>query len=732
MHLPHIRASTIALTCLLVVLCGCPSAASGDPTPPIVYVSGEGDGDYNCDGVSDQVEINAALDFVAAHSDYTTVHLKGPHTYWIDDTIYISADTTLEGDSDAVIKLIDNAGWWTQFKPLIGQTGLTFTFGLEDPSTTTGNITIRGFEIDGNRQHQSEPSGNSYYNIIRLQNCYNITINDMYLHDNLADAIQTGYDLYGFDINARFYNNRVHNNGHDGIYLGNVENFRVYDNIFTNNRTDAGIRTQYCNHFKIYNNIIGNDPDRQFSGGIGIDIQANGDTPLDDAEIFGNYLYGKGWYNGIWLWHENGGGALDTHQGVHIHHNVISWYQQAGIAIYGFHNTLIEHNVIELNQDGGVVFYRGDPVNNVSGFQTILCDNIIVNNSGYGVDNRQPSIHSFVSDYNCIEGNTDGHYNNASSTTDIHADPLFAHDNAYYYDHYSANTYHILAPRWRAAAMSGEWKGDLGANKAWAVYHLRSEGGRWDGAQWVIDSVTSPCIDSGEPTADHSLEPYPNGRRVNMGAFGGTEHASRSGGLMLVSFGWDMSSNPGWSAEGQWAWGQPTGQGGTEGGNPDPTCGHTGDNVYGVNLNGDYATDVGGPYYLTAGPIDLTGVTDATLKFQRWLNSDTTPNVSATVEVSVDGVKWTTIWSNGETEYYSETEYCTDSSWTECVYGIGSIADGQPHVYVRWGYEVQQAGAVAGSGWNIDDVQIRGVVGGTFQPGYFDYDGDVDFADFKH
>ena len=49
--------------------------------PPIIYVTGDESGNYNCDGTSDQVEINQALDFVAENSDYTTVYLKGAYIY---------------------------------------------------------------------------------------------------------------------------------------------------------------------------------------------------------------------------------------------------------------------------------------------------------------------------------------------------------------------------------------------------------------------------------------------------------------------------------------------------------------------------------------------------------------------------------------------------------------------------------------------------------------------------
>jgi hypothetical protein len=488
--------------------------------PPIVYVAGDGTGDFNCDGRKDHVEINEALNFVAENDDYTTVYLKGPNTYLIDATIFISANTILEGDADAAIKLVNHARWWKTFKPLIAQKGARFGYGLGDPSTTTGNITIRGFEIDGNRDKQREPSGWSYYGIIQLQNCYNVTINDMYLHDNLGDAMQLSYDLYGFDVNARTYDNRVHDDGHDAIYLGNVQNFEVFDNVFTNNRTDAGVRAQHCNHFKIHDNIIGNDPDYRFSGGAAIQIEADGDTPLTDAEIYGNYCYGHGAYHGIWPHHENGGGALDTHRDVHIHHNVVSWYNLSAIGICGFHNTLIENNVLENNlidggTGGGVSFYDGDPVNPVSGFRTIVRNNIVFENATYGLDNQRPDIHAFISDYNCIYGNALGHYNNASSTTDIHAAPEFGRD--------FLQTYGILSLGWMDAAESG----DLGAVEAWSSYHLRSRSGRWDGTQWLDDALTSACVNAGDPLADYANEPSPNGGRINVGAFGNTEEASK-------------------------------------------------------------------------------------------------------------------------------------------------------------------------------------------------------------
>ena len=61
-------------------------------------------------------------------------------------------------------------------------------------------------------------------------------------------------------------------------------------------------------------------------------------------------------------------------------------------------------------------------------------------------------------------------------------------------------------------------------------YHLKSQAGRWDanGGRWVMDEVTSLCIDAGDPMSAIGFEPFPNGGVINMGAYGGTPEASKS------------------------------------------------------------------------------------------------------------------------------------------------------------------------------------------------------------
>ena len=61
-------------------------------------------------------------------------------------------------------------------------------------------------------------------------------------------------------------------------------------------------------------------------------------------------------------------------------------------------------------------------------------------------------------------------------------------------------------------------------------YHLKSIRGRhWPTHDvWVLDDVSSPCIDLGDPNIYPENEPDPNGGRINVGVFANTEYASMS------------------------------------------------------------------------------------------------------------------------------------------------------------------------------------------------------------
>ena len=67
-------------------------------------------------------------------------------------------------------------------------------------------------------------------------------------------------------------------------------------------------------------------------------------------------------------------------------------------------------------------------------------------------------------------------------------------------------------------------------------YHLQSFLGRFNSGQWITDSKSnhSPCIDAGDPQDPIGAEPFPNNKRINMGAYGGTREASKSTGPLII------------------------------------------------------------------------------------------------------------------------------------------------------------------------------------------------------
>lgn len=54
------------------------SNKSIESSSKIVYVAANGSGDFKCDGIDDQVEINKALAYVAENPQFKTVYLRPP------------------------------------------------------------------------------------------------------------------------------------------------------------------------------------------------------------------------------------------------------------------------------------------------------------------------------------------------------------------------------------------------------------------------------------------------------------------------------------------------------------------------------------------------------------------------------------------------------------------------------------------------------------------------------
>ena len=423
----------------------------------IVYVAGDGSGDFNCDGTDDHVEINQAIEQVAANPQFSTVHLKGPNTYAIGDTIRIGSGTILQGDATAVVKLKDHAKW-PLYKAMVASKHMEPGVYTRQTPEPIRSITLRGFEMDGNSANNHDvdeetgkprSAGKGYDYQVQLVNAYEVTINDMYLHEGLCDGIvfMNSGEHRNAAINSRFFNNRIEHTGHDGMYMIGLKQFEIHNNYVYGNRTNSAIRLSGgCSDYSIHDNVLRSDPARGFSGNAGVQVQ-NGAAAVDNVQIYGNEIFRMG-LGGIIIY---GSAPFGTQTGYHIHHNRISDCNIAGIRIYGAHNTLIENNVLYGNHGDGIVHYfvygagaspAGQPPEGQR-YTTVVRSNIIADTlagpgpdspwgragrttpvSGFGLNNCLPNAHAFISEHNCIYNNVGGSYNNASSTTDIYVDPL--------------------------------------------------------------------------------------------------------------------------------------------------------------------------------------------------------------------------------------------------------------------------------------------------------------------
>ena len=172
--------------------------------------------------------------------------------------------------------------------------------------------------------------------------------------------------------------------------------------------------------------------------------------------------------------------------------------------------------VLQNPNDFAVSFYSGEGPDSIlknfvirNSFMAVLIagssptiSNLTIVGNMYGIEayvNSQPDISNSIfwnnagSDlfgcqvrYSCLSGAAEGEGN-------ITADPLFVDPNA--------GDYHLFSSRGRY----------------WPEHDV-----------WILDRVTSPCIDGGDPSVDPLDEPIPNGSQINMGAYGGTIQASLS------------------------------------------------------------------------------------------------------------------------------------------------------------------------------------------------------------
>ncbi|WP_135610697.1 sugar-binding protein [Methanococcoides sp. AM1] len=424
------REIKILLILSFISLIAIPTALGS--TAPIVYVSANGNGDYNCDGVRDEVEINAALQYVNDNAEYTTVYLMndgGENDFVISDQIEIPDNTILDGDAGVRVKL--KAGLTEyDFEQMV--TGATPTSQVYN---SANHIIIRNIIFDADRWNQDNMpiSKKDERETISIRG-KDITIYNCRFEDGVGDFIKIGN--YGEKYpDIEIYDNYFGRSGHCGVYVlytGYTGDNRIWihDNEFGYVAANTGVRLDECSGALVENNVF-TSYNQGDSAIYLLYRNAGSNTGSHDNEIRYNTIYDVREY-GVTLAAEVSGGAVDKSEttGNYIHHNSIRNSigdgNAGGINVYGYDDVLIEYNTIANGDGDGISTHEYYGSTSTSGFTITANNNIIngmksYNGRGYGINNAESSRHTIISDYNNIYDNALGNYRNvAEGAHDIH------------------------------------------------------------------------------------------------------------------------------------------------------------------------------------------------------------------------------------------------------------------------------------------------------------------------
>ena len=523
----NLKTSLLISIFLLGIAC---TSASGKT----IYVDDDGPADFST--------IQAAIDdsndgdtiIVACGTYYENIDTKGKNF------VLISTDPANEDVVNSTIIDGNNANSVVTFSGTENNNCVLSGFTI-----TNGNA-LEGGGIYGNATQATIENNNITSNSAKygggLSRCdgaiKNNTISGNYNvnYDNRPVYHGHGGGLYlchGIIANNNIIGNTAKNGG-GGLYGCNGT---IEKNTFTGNSARSGGGVGKCEGIIQKNTFTGNSA--RFGGGLG-----GCDGTIQNNTISSNVSSYRG--GGL-------SGCSGTIQNNTIKNNAVigtSYYDDAGGGLYSCHAT-IQNNIIIGNSarhggglyECGIILFPGS-----EGLSPLIIDATIKNNiiiaNWADIDGGGLSWCRGIIQNNTIYGNCAGdeggglHYcggiidnciiwqNTVNGSINQISGCLFG---------YCATPSYCCIQDWVGGGI-----GNISADPCFADmsspdanewdHHLRSQAGRWEPSSqtWVTDAVTSPAIDAGDPASPIGYEPFPNGGRINMGAYGGTAEASKS------------------------------------------------------------------------------------------------------------------------------------------------------------------------------------------------------------
>ena len=370
-------------------------------------------------------------------------------------------------------------------------------FGTPEPNTRD----IEAYEtiLSGDLNDNDGPdfasnAENSYHVVTGSGTDTNAVLDGFTITGGNANGIEPndcGGGMYNFSgsptiINCIFIENFALAMG-GGMFNREESSPSIANCVFIENKSDddgGGIRNYLNCHPTITNcSFISNIA---FEDGGGINNRKNSNATITNCSFIGNIALS--------------GGGMENHVG----HTVATGEVRVSNCIFignigdeggGMRNTDPNPIVTNCTFSGNI----GGGMRNDSGSTPIVTNCIFWGNTGGSFDGSSSPIVTFSD----VEGGFLG-------TGNIDADPCF-----------------IDAGYWDNNDTPGDPNDDIWVD---GDYHLKSEIGRWEpnSETWVVDDVTSWCIDASDPNSDWTAELWPHGKRINMGTYGGTSEASMS------------------------------------------------------------------------------------------------------------------------------------------------------------------------------------------------------------
>ena len=397
--------------------------------------------------------------------------------------------------SQKKVQLLGGFAGGGDFNSANPQTNVTIIEGTDDAPCVlvymdkqiSGALTINGFTIrNGERGIELSGGWSGFLD--------NITIENNIIENNgTQDGGKRGGGIGLEGNNVTVKNNLIRNNqsgrGAAIAVTDKLNNFLISDNRIENNTgyADHAGGVSICGTGTVTRNIFnGNEAAKNCGYGWGGAILIFGDDNTDTAVTLSHNVY----YNNS---APSRGGAvfIDDRAIVQMEHELLynNTSGESGSAIYV--DADWNYNQSTLYMDNCTV--SGNNANGaaalfVQGSIAHIQNSIFWNNGkDFEFMDDPPAVATLTVDYTLTQQGFSG-------TGNISDNPLFA-------------------------------------NAANGDFHLQSTAGRFDPAtgQFVSDGVNSPAIDAGNPTSDFSNEPEPNGGRVNLGCYGNTAEASKSG-----------------------------------------------------------------------------------------------------------------------------------------------------------------------------------------------------------